>query len=142
MLWVFLVYWVLYFSTAIVNALTTQILRKGTLYSDIPDPIISLPFLWLPFPIGFWMFKRISLMGPPKWIWIPRKKKYTHAQLYNSNFTNYCNMALSRSNVYYIQTILHNFIHPQNELESWLEFVYNKFNPYLRLLAMFKRQHI
>ena len=54
-------------------AFTTQILRKGTLDSDIPDPLVSLSLLR--FPASFWMFKRVSLMGPADWIWIPLKEK-------------------------------------------------------------------
>ena len=53
---------------------TTQILRKGTLDNDIPDPLVSSSLLW--FPASFWMFKwGVSLMGPADWIWIPLKEK-------------------------------------------------------------------
>ena len=59
------------------SSFTTQILRKGTLDSDIPDPLVSLSLLR--FPTSVWMFKRVSLMRPADWpadwIWIALKGK-------------------------------------------------------------------
>ena len=52
---------------------TTQILRKGTLDNDITNPLVPLSLLR--FPTSFWMFKRVSLMGPTDWKWIPLKEK-------------------------------------------------------------------
>ena len=52
---------------------TTQILRKGALDNDIPDPLVLL--LVLRFPATFWMSKRVTFMAPADWIWIPLKEK-------------------------------------------------------------------
>ena len=65
---------------------TTQIMRKGTLDNDIPNPLVSLSLLQ--FPASFSMFKWAPLMRPTDWIWISLKEKLKkRTKLYNSCFT-------------------------------------------------------